>query len=61
VRVVDHDQTVLFLVARLLGGAGYAALTAPNASQAVMQAHRETPHVILADMLMPAGGGMMVL
>jgi len=61
VLVVDDDQTVLFLVTKLLRGAGYAVVTAQDANQAVMQAHRETPDLILTDMMMPAGGGMTVL
>ena len=61
VLVVDDDQTVLFLVTKLLKGAGYAVGTAQDANQAVMQAHREVPHLIVTDMMMPAGGGMTVL
>jgi len=59
--VVDDDRDVVVFLSRLLQRAGYAVLTAQDALQAVMQAHRESPDLVLTDIAMPAGGGQSVL
>jgi CheY-like chemotaxis protein len=59
--VVDDDKDVVQFLAGLLRKAGYTILIAMDATQAVMQAHREVPDVILTDITMPAGGGFTVL
>ena len=61
VLVVDHDRTSLFLVARLLRAARYAVLTARDAEEAVRQAHRQTPDLIVTDNMTPPGGGLNAL
>ncbi len=61
VLVVDADRTSGFLVARLLRAARYTVLTARDADQAVRQAHRQTPDLIVTDIMTPAGGGLNVL
>ena len=59
--VVDDDQDTVQLLTSLLQTAGYTVLAAIDPSQAVMQAQRERPALILTDILMPAGGGLSVL
>lgn len=59
--VVDDDKDMILLLTRLLQKAGHTVLTALDASQAVMQAHREKPALILLDIQMPAGGGLTVI
>ena len=61
VLVVDDDMDTVQLLTGLLQTAGYTVLTALDPSQAVMQAQREGPALILTDILMPAGGGLSVL
>jgi CheY-like chemotaxis protein len=59
--VVDDDRDLLVFLTRLLQRAGYAVITAQDAAQAVMQARRDPPDLILTDITMPAGGGLNVL
>ena len=59
--VIDDDKDVLQFVARLLGKAGYAVLTALDPLQGLMQTRREVPDLVLTDILMPAGGGFTLL
>jgi FixJ family two-component response regulator len=50
----------VLLCSRLLQKAGYATI-ARDAGQAVTQAHRDEPALIVTDLMMPAGGGVSVL
>ena len=59
--VIDDDKDVLQFVAGLLRKAGYTVLTALDPLQGLMQARRETPDLVLTDILMPAGGGFALL
>jgi CheY-like chemotaxis protein len=59
--VVDDDNALLLLLSRRLSQAGHQILTALDASQAVRQATREIPDLILLDIKLPAGGGTGVL
>jgi len=59
--VVDDDKDVLQFLTRLLQRAGYTVLTAQDAMQAVMQAQRQAPDLILTDITMPEGGGFGVV
>jgi CheY-like chemotaxis protein len=59
--VVDDDRVTLTWATRTLQKAGYAVVSALDAEQAVMQAHREAPELIVTDLGMPAGGGFSVL
>jgi CheY-like chemotaxis protein len=58
VLVVDDDRLTLTWASRTLQKAGYTVVSALDAQQAVMQAHREAPEVIVTDLAMPAGGGL---
>ena len=59
--VVDDDRVTLQCLTALLCKAGYAPLSAQDPVQAMMQAQRQAPDLIMTDMLMPAGGGFAVL
>jgi CheY-like chemotaxis protein len=59
--VVDDDSATVLLYSRLLQKAGYATIIARDAGQAVTQAHRGPPALIVTDLMMPAGGGVSVL
>jgi DNA-binding response OmpR family regulator len=56
--IVDDDQDLVKLLARKLAQAGFEALGAFDASQALSVAHKESPSLILLDMKLPAGGGL---
>ena len=59
--VIDDDKDVLQFLAGLLRKAGYTVLTALDPLQGLMQARRETPDLVLTDILMPTGGGFALL
>ena len=59
--VVDDDRDVVQFLTGLLRKAGYTPLMAMDPLQAMMQAQREAPDLILTDMRMPAGGGLTFL
>ena len=59
--IVDDDPTTVLLYSRLLQKAGYATTIARDATQAVSEAHRDPPALIVTDLMMPAGGGVSVL
>jgi CheY-like chemotaxis protein len=61
VLVVDDASATALLCSRLLQKAGYATIIARDAGQAVAQAHRDQPALIVTDLMMPAGGGVSVL
>jgi CheY-like chemotaxis protein len=56
--VIDDDKELTAAFASFLREAGYLAVLAHDAVQGFMFAQRETPDLILLDMMMPAGGGM---
>ena len=59
--IADDDKVTLNLLGVTLQKAGYQIVTAQDAMQAVMTAHRLRPDAILLDVMMPGGGGMGVL
>ena len=59
--VADDDNTLLLLLFKRLSQAGHQVLTALDGDQAMRQATREAPDLILLDIMLPAGGGMGVL
>jgi len=59
--VADDDNTLLLLLCRRLSQAGHQVLTALDGDQAMRQATREAPDLILLDIRLPAGGGLGVL
>lgn len=60
VLVIDDDRPLAQLFASHLRQAGYLSLIGEDAMQGFMYAQRELPDLILLDVMMPAGGGMLV-
>jgi len=58
--VVEDEKTTLHLLVTLLRRHGYDVISALDGTQAVMQAHKERPDLILLDLMMPAGDGLNV-
>jgi CheY-like chemotaxis protein len=61
VLVVDDDPVTLKMLIGGLRQQGYQVLTAVDAMQAMMAAHRNSPAAILLDIMLPGGGGRDVL
>lgn len=61
VLLVDDDRVTLLWATRTLQRVGFTVVAALDAEQAVMQAHREMPEVVVTDLAMPAGGGFSLL
>jgi len=59
--LADDDKVTLGILGAGLQQEGYRVLTAMDALQAVMVAHRNKPDAILLDVMMPAGSGLDVL
>ena len=60
VLIIDDDRPLAQLFASHLRQAGYVSLIGEDAMQGFMFAQRDLPDVILLDISMPAGGGMLV-
>jgi DNA-binding response OmpR family regulator len=59
--IVDDDEALVRALAIKLRDCGYKVLAAWDGSQALEQARRHEPDLILLDIRMPAGGGFGVL
>ena len=59
--LADDDLVTLRLLTATLNHEGYRVVTAMDAMQAVMVAHRTVPDAILMDVMMPGGSGLQVL
>ncbi|MEO8138217.1 MAG: response regulator [Gemmatimonadota bacterium] len=59
--LADDDLVTLRLLTATLHHEGYRVVTAMDAMQAVMVAHRSAPDAILLDVMMPGGSGLEVL
>ena len=57
VLVVDDDADMLAMVDMVLGSEGYRVVTAANGEEALEQAGRHMPSLILLDMRMPVMDG----
>ena len=58
--VVDDEPALLRLMEYVLGKAGHAMLTATNGEEALDQARRERPDLIVLDIMMPRMDGYQV-
>ena len=56
--ITDDDPVTLQLLGGSLRREGYRVLTALDAMQCLMAAHRGKPDVILLDVMLPGGGGL---
>lgn len=61
VLIVDDEKDWVRMLGMRLGHAGYQVEAAFDAVQAVGQAVRTKPDLILLDIMMPAGGGLVAL
>jgi len=59
--IIDDDRALVALLSRQLRDAGYQVVAALDPVQGMMSAKRETPELVLLDVVMPAGGGMPLL
>lgn len=59
--IVDDDENLVKALALKLRSAGYTVLVGLDGMQALMQAQRKDPDLILMDVTMPAGDGLSVL
>lgn len=56
--VVDDDAAFRTAVSRMLCGAGYRVLEAPDGARALALLKSETPDILVTDIIMPDGDGI---
>jgi DNA-binding NtrC family response regulator len=61
VLIIDDDKTVVSTVSAVLQAGGYKVASALDPVQGFMAVRRESPQVVVLDLVMPAGGGMQLL
>lgn len=61
VLVVDDDESMVRALSIKLRDAGYTVFVAMDALQAVTQAQKREPDLVILDVRMPAGGGINVM
>ena len=59
--LVDDDEEVLQAVSALLEGAGYRVLTAADGNLGLALSERESPDLVVVDMMVPLKSGLLVL
>ena len=59
--IVDDEKMIVEVLSDFLEENGYTVLIARDGMQAVMQANRNKPDLILLDIMLPAGSGFTVL
>lgn len=59
--VVDDEESIRDLCARVLTRAGYAVVTAPSGEEAVVRLERESFDLLISDIRMPGISGLEVL
>ncbi|NNE09141.1 MAG: response regulator [Gemmatimonadetes bacterium] len=58
--IVEDDKAIAMTLGTRVRAAGYTVINAFDAIGGVSMAQRETPDLILLDLMMPAGGGLRV-
>ena len=58
--VVEDDKDIALALGTRLRAAGHGPVHAYDALAGVSQARKETPDLVLLDLMMPAGGGLKV-
>jgi len=59
--LIEDEQIIIEILAKKLKEEGYDVVVAMNGNQGLEKMRRQTPDVILLDMVMPEKGGMEVL
>ncbi len=55
--IVDDDATLVKFLSEFLSTEGFVVVTAPNGSEALRQAYREHPDLVILDVMMPGMDG----
>lgn len=61
IMVVDDDESILELIARLLEPEGYRIITASNAQSALASFEKQQPDLLILDVMMPELNGLQIL
>jgi DNA-binding response OmpR family regulator len=61
VLLVDDDAEILSAMQMVLERRGYRVLTATDPNMGLALAERESPHLVIVDMMMPKKSGFLVL
>ncbi|HLN30547.1 MAG TPA: response regulator transcription factor [Gemmataceae bacterium] len=59
--LVDDDRDILSALRTVLEGKGYCVFTASDGSMGIAVAERETPDLVVVDMMMPKKSGFLVV
>lgn len=59
--IIEDDKDMAMILAMRLSKAGLEVHTAQDAAFGVKEAHQFKPHLIILDLMLPAGGGFAVL
>ena len=59
--VVEDNRTTLQVLMEVLRKAGFSVLSAQDTLQGMQTATREQPDLVITDLMMPAGGGEMLI
>src|SRR5437899_11096597 len=57
VLVIDDNPDIMLVMQELLATRGYDVVAVPDAVQAEAEVHRQTPYLILSDVIMPGKSG----
>jgi DNA-binding response OmpR family regulator len=55
--IVDDDATLVKFLSEFMTGEGFGVVTAPNGAEAMRQAYREHPDLVILDVMMPGMDG----
>lgn len=59
--IIEDEKDISNLLTARLHNAGYEIAAAIDATQGIQMIHREKPDLIILDLMLPAGGGLLVL
>jgi len=60
VLIIGDEPDMRFFICNLLGGCGYATIPAENRQDGLRKARRETPALIILDVMMPNKDGLQI-
>jgi len=59
--IVDDEETIRRVLSRIMRGAGLSVSTARDPKDAIIEAQKKRPDLVLLDVNMPNGGGLRFL